>query len=310
METGGARLTPGDASWSTVLMAPLGSPTKATGEEALIMEKLGAKKKEGFKGKAPRIITSMSEGQLERIRLAPPITNPDIRNEKNYARMPQQIDSRLTGSHKYNCSMKKEHGQGKFLIPRKDPRSTYLGVNDTPGVGSYDIDRYAYDDVGMNTGSDQFLPRKPRYSFGLSQTERDPTVKRFTPHGHVCGSSHHDNPGPARYFGSSVSGHSMYRVGAGSAPSLLHAGPAYTMVGKRQASKGYYWEPTPGADRYFVEGYKDNLQNKRRFPTVRIGTQKREGKALINEVSTSELGGPGRYEHSTSLVTQFPRPTF
>lgn len=257
-----------------------------------------ARKGDGREVRAPHVVTSevKTEAHAEAVRLARRLrksaSDPGIR--KNYANLPQQIDSTLIGSQKYSFG-KIEHGRGKFLIPRKSPRSSYLQVKDTPGAGDYDP-------TGI---SDRSSYRSAKYSFGLSGTERDPQLKRFTAFSHVRGFGHYDNPGPGSYFGYSETPGSIERLG-GEKSSLQHKQPAYSMVFKRNAVRGYHWEPTPGADRYFVEGYKDNLQNKRHFPDYRIGTQKRSGEALINQVGTTELGGPGRYECSTSLVTKFP----
>lgn len=269
--------------------------------------------------KPPQAITSLSAGQLQRLTLSQAQIGTMSKDElimaslgksssaphlgatshggipKNYRNLPQQIDSKLSGSAKFNFG-KREHGLGKFLIPRKSPRSSYLGVNDTPGVGEYDMDIH-------NCGSDRFFIRKPRYSFGLSQTEQDPMVKRFTPWSQVRGMGYHDNPGPGTYFG--PEGGDIERFG-GEKNSLQNQQPRWSMTAKREASKGYHWDPTPGADVYYVEGYKDQFQNKRQFPRYGIGTQKRAADSLVNKVSTTALGGPGRYKHSISLVTQFP----
>lgn len=266
--------------------------------------------------KAPQVITSLSQGQLERLNMseaqrssmnedelimvslrksasAPGLGSSGVK--KSHTNLPQQVDTMLFGSQKYSFG-KMEHGLGKYLVPRKSPRSSYLNVKDTPGAGSYDMD--------TNCGSDRVFVRNPRYSFGLSGTERDPMVKRFTPYSQVRGMSYHDNPGPGRYFGPESD--RVERFG-GEKSSLQHAQPAWTMTYKRQPSKGYHWEPTPGADRYFIErDYTDNLNNRRRFPHYGIGTQKRSAESLINKVSTTAVGGPGRYKHAVSLVTQFP----
>eukprot|EP00397_Hematodinium_sp_SG-2012_P056982 GEMP01070818.1.p1 GENE.GEMP01070818.1~~GEMP01070818.1.p1 ORF type:complete len:220 (+),score=35.72 GEMP01070818.1:109-768(+) len=196
----------------------------------------------------------------------------------------KQIPSQFTSAAAFSFG-KPLHGVGKFRIEPRDIRCAYLQSGDSPGVGSYNMDKPLPHPV-----------TQPKYSFGKSGVVRDTQVRRYTELGHVVGHCNLNNPGPHRYFG-------------GEKNSLLWRQPKYSLGDWRPEIKGYWTRPTPGPDVYRIETKQDILRtgNHRRAPrwkslASRTDNARVKRSSLIVQASTPANMGPGSYRHATGLV--------
>merc|ERR1719324_1392970 len=108
--------------------------------------------------------------------------------------VPQQVSANQRGAASYSFG-KPQHGRGHFKIPGLDKRSSYLGIKDTVGVGTYELQ------PSMGREGNIECRKSAKYSFGLSTTVRDPTMRRFVESSMVHATSELDTPGPGRYLG-------------------------------------------------------------------------------------------------------------
>lgn len=195
----------------------------------------------------------------------------------------RQLPSQFASAPGYSFG-KLNHGVGRFRIPPRNIRCSYLRSAETPGVGSYNMDKPPSGTI-----------KAPIYTFGISGTVRDSQVRRFTEKGHVVGHCNLNNPGPARYFG-------------GEKNSLLWTQPAWTQTSKN-AYKGGHWDrPTPGPDAYSGEVWRESVGNQLTRPKwgsldKRTDNPRSKRSCLIEKISTNPYVGPGTYRHATSLVS-------
>jgi hypothetical protein len=146
--------------------------------------------------------------------------------------------------------------------------------------------------------------KSPGYTFGHSREERDMNAKRLTSASHVRSSSHFDHPGPGHYMGHEEPVRQLLRKPAyafGLRPPIKKmetvalTGPGYD--GPRDASVA-------------IQDQLRMIQNVQ--PHCKIGTElarfegnSNEMHAIRDKLSSPPNVGPGKYEHSTSLLTQF-----
>lgn len=210
--------------------------------------------------------------------------------------VPQQVSATMRGSASYSFG-KPQHGKGHFKIPGVDKRSTYLGIKDTVGVGTYDLL------PSMGREGNLECRKSAKHSFGLSTTVRDPTMRRFVENSMVTSTSDRDTPGPGRY------------LGIGLNLTNARTQPSYSM--SKQLGRGVRYFATVGPDHYYTEN-KQNIMNARNAPVWKFGTSERDkdgpgvdpgAGALFNRVSTTFDVGPGKYDHATCMVSQFQKET-
>jgi len=209
--------------------------------------------------------------------------------------VPQQVSSTLRGAAAYSFG-KPQHGRGKFKIPIVGKRSDYLAIKDTVGVGTYDLQ------PGMGREGNIEHRKAPKHSFGLSTTVRDPTLRRLVDSSMVTATSDLDTPGPGRYLGIG-----LYQA------RPMRTQPSYSM--RHLMGRGVRYFANVGPDHYHTE-HKQNVLNARNPPVWKFGTSERDkdgpGKdpgagALFNRVSTTFDVGPGKYDQTTSMVSQFKK---
>jgi len=177
-------------------------------------------------------------------------------------------------------------GIGTFKIPPKDIRTAYLNENDTPGVGTYDMDKIPVKEKWA-----------PKYTFCKSGTLRDSMIRRYTEWGHVLHHSNLNNPGPPEYNAT------------GEKNSLQKTNPSYTFGYRRPKIKGHWTIPTPAPNAYYNEVIPESHSTLTTRPKWKIYDKRtdphREKRPVIHlKVGTNDTVGPGAYRHPSSLVTR------
>jgi len=237
------------------------------------------------------------------------------------AAAPQQVNCNYRGAPKFSFGPgkgKPRHLAGKIGIEVIDPRSNdYVpGHTLAPGpghyeyqqtVGRHDLQReflHAHQEKVEKTGHPQHS-RAPGYAWGDRTEDRDRMAKRYTQLSHVRSDSYLDNTGAGQY------------LGCDEKVCIMRRQPAYTM--RRKCSQGPCARnnpPIPGPFEYDTRHKKDVIQLKKPGWTVgheqrtSIGLQESWGPGRQQHAVTKHMGtpddiGPGRYAHSTCLVSQY-----
>ncbi|CAE7636368.1 rpc2 [Symbiodinium pilosum] len=144
------------------------------------------------------------------------------------------------------------------------------------------------------------LKRSPGYTWCNSKEVRDLQSKHFTDLSHVRSSSHLDGPGPGQYLGHEEQSRLLKK-----SPSYVFGlkKPAAKIVGPSLNGPGY-----TGPDHAWDRVSKDlaiisHHQNK---PAWRFGKENARKYPLQVELSSPPEVGPGMYESTKGLHTQFP----
>ncbi|CAD7937447.1 unnamed protein product [Amoebophrya sp. A25] len=181
----------------------------------------------------------------------------------------KQIPSGFQGAPSYSF------GAEVYCKTRASPRSSYLGVIETPGPGTYNMDKIPPEVRTM-----------PRYSMGKQLRDKDMAIapalvnRTYVSHKNVT------VPGPGQYEADVM--------------TLRKAAPLYSHGHRRPIAKGYWSRPNPGPDVYRKENTHRLLQ--REFPRWTFGREDGRKKSSEVKTSTTRVVGPGTYRHATCLV--------
>lgn len=192
------------------------------------------------------------------------------------------------------------------LLDMADAEEKRLGISRKETKPDFEAHQRFEGEVlnGNLRGVHPCFKNSPGYTWAHSKDMRDVREKKKTDLSHVRSSSALDNPGPGEY------------TGLDEKINIMKTKPSWTFRKKLPAQK--VDEPSPEGPGYAGPGHAweklskelQVIQNVQ--PTWTFKKEKSRNMACSNEMhsivdkfSTPPAVGPGKYEHSTSMVSQF-----